>query len=92
MSNLDVKIADLDIQQATSINWVRRRLENDIQPSISVEPFKTSEQAIKTAVNHELFIIDVPARASKGTYEISKYSEKHAVSSDSERLCFQFGN
>jgi hypothetical protein len=37
-------------------------------------------------------LIDVPARASKGTYEISKYSEKHAVSSDSERLCFQFGN
>ena len=74
-SGLSVKIADLDIQQATSINWVRRRLEHDIQPSISVEPFKTAKQAIETALNYELFIIDGPARASKGTYEISKYSD-----------------
>lgn len=74
-SELNVKIADLDIQQATSINWVRRRLEADIKPSIAVEPFKTAEQAIQTAKNYELFVIDGPARASKGTYEISKYSD-----------------
>ena len=74
-SDMDVKIADLDIQQATSINWVRRRLENDIQPPIAVEPFKTAEQAIKVAPNHDIFIIDGPARASKGTYEISKCSD-----------------
>jgi len=74
-SNLNVKIADLDIQQATSINWVRRRLDNDISPSIAIEPFKTAKQAIQTAENHDLFIIDGPARASKGTYEISKYSD-----------------
>lgn len=75
INKLSVKIADLDIQQATSINWVRRRLENDIQPTISVEPFKTADQAIKTAKNYDLFIIDGPARASKGTFEISKHSD-----------------
>ena len=74
-NDINVKIADLDIQQATSINWVRRRLERDIVPVVLVEPFKTAEQAIKTAKNYELFIIDAPARASKGTYEISRCAD-----------------
>ena len=33
----NVKLADLDVQQGTSVNWTRRRMENDITPLFSVE-------------------------------------------------------
>jgi chromosome partitioning protein len=73
-NKLHVKIADLDIQQATSTNWVRRRLANEITPSISVEPFSTGKQAIESNSAYDLLVVDGPARASKGTYEIAQCS------------------
>lgn len=69
---LKTKIADLDIQQSTSIEWHRRRLQFDIQPVISVESFATAGQAISIADSYDLLIIDGPARASKGTLDIAK--------------------
>lgn len=75
ISKMLVKIADLDIQQGTSVNWNRRRLEKNITPLISVESFKTAEQAIKTRDEYDLLIIDGPARASKGTLEIAQNSD-----------------
>lgn len=74
-NGLSVKIADLDIQQATSTNWNRRRLGAEIEPTISVQPFKTSEQAIKEANNVDLLVIDGPARTSKASLEIAKHSD-----------------
>jgi chromosome partitioning protein len=74
-SGMKVKIADLDIQQATSANWYRRRLEKNITPTFSVESFKTADQAIESKNNFDLLIIDGPARASKGTLEIAKASD-----------------
>jgi chromosome partitioning protein len=74
-NGLSTKIADLDIQQATSLNWVRRRLESGIEPEISAEPFKTAKQALKETGKYDLLIIDAPARASEGTYEISKIAD-----------------
>ncbi|CAO5681462.1 MAG: hypothetical protein HEEMFOPI_01507 [Holosporales bacterium] len=75
ISKMLVKIADLDIQQGTSVNWNRRRLYKNIKPLISVESFKTAEQAIKTRDEYDLLIIDGPARASKGTLEIAQNSD-----------------
>jgi chromosome partitioning protein len=66
-----VKIADLDLQQATSLSWARRRLENGIEPAISVEPFKTAEQALAACNGLDLMILDAPARASEGTRRIA---------------------
>ncbi len=70
-----VKIADLDTQQGTSTNWQRRRLEADINPGFSVEPFKTAEQAIKEAEQFDLLVIDGPARTSKGSLDIAQHSD-----------------
>jgi chromosome partitioning protein len=69
---LSVKIADLDVQQGTSVNWYRRRLEAGIEPMFSVESFKTAAQALKLAPQFDYLIIDGPARASAATLEIAR--------------------
>ena len=69
---LSVKIADLDVQQGTSVNWYRRRLEAGIEPIFSVESFKTAAQALKLARQFDSLIIDGPARASAATLEIAR--------------------
>jgi chromosome partitioning protein len=69
---LSVKIADLDVQQGTSVNWYRRRLEAGVEPIFSVESFKTAAQALKLAPQFDYLIIDGPARASAATLEIAK--------------------
>lgn len=69
---LSVKVADLDTQQGTSVDWHRARLHAGIQPVVSVEAFATAAQALGAAVGFDLLIIDGPARTSQGTLEIAK--------------------
>ena len=71
-SGMKVKIADLDTQQATCIDWNRIRLKKDIHPIIGTEMFGNADQALKAAIQYELFIIDAPARTSSGTLEIAR--------------------
>lgn len=71
-NGLKVKIADLDTQQGTSIDWQRERLNNGIEPPVPAEAFATAAQALKLAPQFDLLIIDAPARTSKGTLEIAK--------------------
>ena len=71
-SGLTVKIADLDTQQGTSVEWHRRRLEEGVEPIISVEGFKTADQALAQVERYDLLIIDAPARASEGTQKIAQ--------------------
>ena len=71
-SGLAVKIADLDTQQGTSVEWHRRRLDEGVEPIISVEAYKTADQALAQAARYDLLIIDAPARASEGTQKIAE--------------------
>jgi chromosome partitioning protein len=72
---LSVKIADLDTQQGTVVNWHRRRLDAGIDPVGSVESYRTAEQALKQADNFDLLIIDGQARASAATLEIARNAD-----------------
>lgn len=72
---LSVKIADLDTQQGTSVNWHRRRLDAELEPIFSVEPYRTAKQAIAQADAYDLFILDGPARTSGGTLDIAKAAD-----------------
>lgn len=74
-NGLKVKIADLDIQQSTAVNWQRRRLDAGIEPRISVESFKTAKQALESAAGFDLLIIDGPARTSEATLEIARTAD-----------------
>lgn len=69
---LNVKLADLDTQQGTSVDWYRRRLEIGVEPVFSVESFKTAAQAIKLANEFDLLLLDGPARASSATLDIAR--------------------
>jgi len=71
-NGLSVKIADLDTQQGTCVDWNRTRLEKGVEPVIAVEAFATAAQALKIAGQYDLLIIDGPARASAGTLDIAK--------------------
>ncbi|MGL4735314.1 MAG: ParA family protein [Enterovibrio sp.] len=74
-ANWDVKIADLDISQSTSFEWLQRRLQNNIEPIIAVEAFGTATQALKQANNYDLFIFDGAPTASRTTQQISQESD-----------------
>lgn len=69
---LRVKVADLDTQQGTSVDWHRQRLSAGIEPAVSVEAFATAAQALGVADGYDILIIDGPARTSQATLEIAR--------------------
>ena len=69
---LRVKVADLDIQQGTSVDWHRQRLNANIEPVVSVEAFATAAQALGVANGFDILILDGPARTSQATLEIAR--------------------
>jgi chromosome partitioning protein len=71
-NGLTVKIADLDTQQKTSVDWHCTRLSARIRPEVAAEAFGTAQQALKVANQYDLLIIDGPARFNAGTLEIAK--------------------
>ncbi len=74
-SGLKVKIADLDPDQATILDWHKVRTQRAIDPPLSVELFRTAAQALAGAEGHDLLVIDGPAKASGGTTEIAKRAD-----------------
>jgi chromosome partitioning protein len=72
---LKTKIADLDTQQGTSVDWQRTRLHAGIEPAVAAEAFATAAQALKLAQHYDLLIIDGPARTSQGTLEIARVAD-----------------
>jgi chromosome partitioning protein len=72
---LRTKIADLDTQQGTSVDWNRVRLQAGLKPEISVESYATAAQALKAAPLFDLLIIDAPARTSSGTRQIAQVAD-----------------
>ena len=72
---LKIKIADLDTQQGTSIDWHRTRLNAGIKPDVAAEAFASAEQALKAADHYDLLIIDGPARTSRGTLDIARLAD-----------------
>jgi chromosome partitioning protein len=73
-NELKVKLADLDTQQGTVVNWHRRRLDGGHEPIASVESFKTAAQALASADGYDILVLDGPARASRATLEIAHAS------------------
>ncbi len=70
-----VKIADMDISQSTSFNWNSRRLQNEVEPTISVEQFGQVKRALKTAANYDLLIFDGAPSSNIHTLDIARASD-----------------
>lgn len=75
VGGLKVKVADLDTQQGTCVDWHRLRLAQGIEPVISAEVFATAAQALNAADGFDLLILDGPARTSAATLEIAKAAD-----------------
>lgn len=75
LSDWSVKIADMDINQGTSLLWQQRRLLAEILPFVAVEAFGTVTQANKIMDNHDLVIFDGAPLATKVTVEIADISD-----------------
>src|SRR4051812_33961250 len=73
-SGLRVKLADLDTQQGTAVDWHRTRLAAGIEPVISAEAYATAAQALAVAPQYDLLVLDGPARTSAATLEIARNS------------------
>ena len=58
---LSVKVADLDVQQGTLVNWQRRRLAANRKPGVSVESFRSAESALNGRDTYDLLVL-VPSR------------------------------
>jgi chromosome partitioning protein len=74
-SGLQVKVGDLDTDQATIVDWHKVRTQRGVEPAISVELFRNITEAIKAAARHDLLVVDGPAKASTSTTEIARKSQ-----------------
>lgn len=83
---LRVKVADLDTQQGTAVDWHRLRLSQGIEPVVSVEAFATAAQALEAAKGYDLLIIDGPARTSSATLDIARAADLIVQPSGASRM------
>lgn len=71
----DVKIADLDVSQGTSVDWKLRREQHGHAPDIGVETFNTVALALKRAAAYDLMIFDGPPHSTSGTLDIARHCD-----------------
>lgn len=70
----NVKIADLDTKQGTCTEWKRIRDNNNVEPSISVETFRTVSHALQLDKIHDMVIFDGAPHSSNQTLDVAKAS------------------
>ena len=71
-SEWQVLIADLDTSQSTSFEWNSRRLNNDINPYISVQQFPSVDRVLKIEQNYDLVLFDGAPHATRASEQIAK--------------------
>ena len=64
---LQTKIADLDTQQSTCVQWAIRRAHNGLQPQIRAEAFNAVDIALKDAEGFDLYVFDGAPHSSAET-------------------------
>jgi chromosome partitioning protein len=73
--SMNVRLADLDPQQASVVAWERARHRNRVVgPPCEVIPYRSFRHAIAASSDADLLIVDTPARTSRATLEIAKQS------------------
>jgi chromosome partitioning protein len=68
------RVADLDPQQASVVEWERVREKDDPGAGCEVVAYDSAAEAIAQGGDVELLILDTPAHASRATLEIAKRS------------------
>lgn len=73
-TGLAVRIADLDPQQATVMQWGRLRSSSASASSIDVKAYRTAEAAAGDSDNFDLLVLDAPCRSDRSTLAIAKHA------------------
>jgi chromosome partitioning protein len=66
------KILDFDIKQMSSTDWVRARMEHDVEPAIEAEPTKNLGKALKHSKGYDIILLDGAAGTPKRTAELTE--------------------
>ncbi|NER07147.1 MAG: ParA family protein [Okeania sp. SIO3C4] len=74
-SGWEVLIADMDSGQASANQSNMWRMENGIQPELSVMQFSTVDKALKKAVPYDLVIFDGAPHSTRNTEQIGQASD-----------------
>ena len=74
-NDFKVKLVDLDVQQGTTVDWHRRRLEHNLAPVGSVECFRTVNEALEASEGYDAIVIDGAGRSSEATQRIAELSD-----------------
>lgn len=74
-SGLAVKVADLDTQQGTFVDWHRQRLNNGFERIGSVETYAKAQEALKSLSEYDILVVDGAARGSEATLAIAKQAD-----------------
>src|SRR5690242_12040485 len=69
-----VRLADLDEQQETALQWERVREKDGSRPLCEVVGYSSVGKAIAQGADVELLVIDAPARTNRQTFELAKHS------------------
>lgn len=70
ISGKQAKILDFDVKQMTSTDWVRARMERDLEPEIEAEPAKNLGKALKHSKGYDIILLDGAPGAPKRTAEL----------------------
>jgi chromosome partitioning protein len=74
-AGLKVRIADLDPQHRTVVEWERTRGENRLAPLLDVRGVTTLAQALAGLDEDGLLILDAPARSSRRSVDVAKVAD-----------------
>jgi chromosome partitioning protein len=73
-----VRLADLDSQQQTSLEWYKRRINNGGNALTSVESYQTLQQALENGLDMrpalDVLIVDAPGRSSDATLALAQHA------------------
>jgi chromosome partitioning protein len=64
------KILDFDVKQMSSVDWVRERLERDLEPTVEGEPTKDVRKALKLNRDYDVIVLDGAPGSPKRTAEM----------------------
>jgi chromosome partitioning protein len=64
------KILDFDVKQMSSVDWVRARLEHDLEPAVEAEPTKDVRKSLKLNRDYEVIVLDGAPGTPKRTAEL----------------------
>jgi chromosome partitioning protein len=74
-AGLKVRVADLDPQQHTVVEWGRTRGESGVAPAIDVRGCSTVAQALAGLADDELLILDASAGTSRRMLDATKTAD-----------------